>query len=256
MTGSGISILVPFRADDAGRAATWDWLSRYWVWALPDAELIMGTDDGAVFSKTSAVNRAASLASGDVFVVMDADCYMDAEALTSAAAAIRSSEDRSWWMPYNGFWRIRRAPSERLLESRPEQGVQFHLPPAPGLVQGGESAWDHAYTPRRKGALCSVVPAAAFRHVGGMDPRFRGWGGEDTAFSLALDTLWAPRSYNDAHHAAHLWHARIGEGTGSVGRVWRGQAKPGAGRRLREEYQRRSGDARAMRSLVEEGLGR
>jgi hypothetical protein len=253
-SGNGISILVPFRADDAGRAATWAWLKRYWTWALPGAELIVGRDDGVPFSKSCAVNDAAKRATGDVFVLMDADAYLAAEAVTHVAMELRSSHARTWCMPYKGFWRINRGRSQDLLDTDPRQAMQIRLPPKPENVQGGKAAWEYAYHLRAFCGLCMVLPAAAFREVGGMDPRFRGWGSEDSSFGMALDTLWAPRRYCDDHEAAHLWHARIGEGLGSQGRMWEGQAKPKAGFALREEYTRRNGNVRAMRSFVDEGL--
>jgi N-terminal domain of galactosyltransferase/Glycosyl transferase family 2 len=249
-----ISLLVPFRPDDEGREATWSWLSRYWRWALPEAELIVGTDDGKVFSKTWAVNQAARKATGDVFVIMDADCYMSAEAIEHAATEIRASSARSWWMPYVAFWRMRQPPSERLLTTDPRQPMQMALPPDSSDVQGGESTREQSYINNSYGGLCTVMPAAAFKEVGGMDLRFRGWGGEDTAFAAALDTLWAPRTYCGTHHAAHLWHARIGEGMGAAGRKWEGQANPGSGRVLKNEYLRARGHPRVMRTLVSEGL--
>jgi glycosyltransferase involved in cell wall biosynthesis len=250
--GDGISVLVPFRPDEEGRAATWAWLEHYWRWSLPGAELIVGTDDGKVFSKTWAVNSAAKQATGDVFVIMDADAYIDSRAITEAASACRAA--KSWWMPYQGFWRMRKDVSDRLLSTKAEQPMQLELPPKPGDVQGGESAWDHAYAARGRGALCTVMPAEAFRTVGGMDPRFRGWGGEDTAFAAALDELWCRRSYADRYEAAHLWHSRIGEGTGASGRMWEGQTQPRSGRRLKNNYLRAVGNPRVMRSIVDEGL--
>jgi hypothetical protein len=185
---------------------------------------------------------------------MDADAYLSAEAILTAAEFIRTNDQRSWVVPYEAMWRIRQAPSERLISSRAEQPMQLTLPPDPAIVQGGENAWDYAYLARNQGALCTVMPSAAFWEVGGMDLRFRGWGGEDTSHAAALDTLWAPRTLAEGFEAAHLWHQRVGEGTGTAGRMWQGQSKPRTGRTLKNKYLAASGNPRAMRSLVADGL--
>ena len=251
--GEGISLIVPFRPDDAGRLKTWLWLKRYWQWSLPAAELIVGRDDGLPFSKTCAVNEGAARATGDVFVILDADCYMDAGTLIACAEHVRLN--RAWWMPYKAMWRLKKHVTRRLLSQDPEAPMQVTLPPPDTEdVQGEENAWAWAYDARTHGAMCQVIPAAGFREVGGMDPRFRGWGGEDSSFAFALDTLWAPRSLDDSVDAAHLWHARIGEGKGPRGRMWVGQEAPRTGTSLRARYEHCSGKPGAMRSLVREGL--
>jgi len=246
--GAGISLLVPFRPDDEGRARTWDWLSRYWQWSLPAAEILIGSDDGMPFSKACAVNEAAARATGNVFVIMDADCYMDSNVIVQAADHIRSH--KSWWVPYNTLFRIRRPPSDELLALPPEAPIRLKLPPAPELIQGGFGDG----SARLHGAVIMVVPAAGFWEVGGMDPRFRGWGSEDTAFSIALDTLWVKRNYDMNHHVAHLWHARIGEGGGNRVRRNVGQKRPMSGHELARRYWYNNGKPRTMRKLVDEGF--
>jgi hypothetical protein len=249
--GDGLSLLVPFHPGDEGRCEAWSWLSRYWQWALPCAEILTGRDEGIPFSKSCAVNEAAARAAGDVLVVMDADCYMDIGPILRAAAHVR--EHRSWWVPYRGMWRLTRAATKRVLGESPEGPVQLRLPPYPDDVQGGQEAWSWSLTARNQGAACQVIPALALRETGGFDPRFRGWGGEDSSHAMALDTLWAPRSYDSGANIAHLWHARIGEGTGPKGRMWAGQENPRAGSHLRARYAQCYGKPGAMRKLVDEG---
>jgi hypothetical protein len=250
--GDGMSLIVPFRPDDAGRSEAWSWLERYWRWSLPGAELIVADDDGTAFSKTCAVNAAAAQAGGDVYVIMDADAYLSAATLVACAEDVRGR--RAWWMPYKAMWRLRRDPTRKLLAGNPKETMKLSLPPHYSDVQGGEEAWVWSHAARTHGALCQVVPAAGFWEVGGMDERFRGWGGEDSSFAFALDTLWAPRSMNDAVDAAHLWHARIGEGQGPKARMWAGQKAPRSGSLLRGRYAHCNGKPGAMRKLVNEGL--
>jgi glycosyltransferase involved in cell wall biosynthesis len=253
MTGEGISLLVPFRADDEQRAETWDWLRRYYAHELPGAEIVVGSDDGVPFSKSCAVNDAASRATGDVYVILDADCYLPSSAFLPYAQQVRQTDRRRWFMPYLAMWRIRRPESERVLASDPSKPYRIASPPPASIVQGGTEARRYAYKARRYGALVQLMPAEAFWEVGGWDERFRGWGQEDGAFAKALDTLWAPRSYDGHHHAMHLWHARIGEGGGRTTRRWVGQDEPLTNARLAEEYHAANGHFDWMKRLVAAG---
>src|SRR5260370_9170809 len=63
-----ITLLVPFRADNPYRAKGWQWLMRYWGHELPEAELIVCTDDSRPFCKTAALNRGFAKAKGDITV--------------------------------------------------------------------------------------------------------------------------------------------------------------------------------------------
>src|ERR1035437_8821162 len=77
--------------------------------------------------------------------------------------------------------------------------------------------------------MIQIMPREAFITVGGMDERFRGWGGEDQAFLLALNILWGPYR-NSPNNVYHLWHPKIiaAEGIDAKGkrseiRAWDGQ---------------------------------
>lgn len=71
-------------------------------------------------------------------------------------------------------------------------------------------------TPNREGAGERIVFAggvfliarAAFVRLGGWDERFRGWGGEDDAFSYRLERARLPALELDARPALHLAHPR------------------------------------------------
>ena len=84
----------------------WSWVSRYWRTEWPEAEIVVGTSDCVPFSKSQAINDAASKASGDVFVLMDADCYMSPQNLQESANALRASDEDFWVTPYSHFYRL------------------------------------------------------------------------------------------------------------------------------------------------------
>lgn len=246
-----VSFLVPFRADNAAphRVRVWDWLTDYWSWELPDAEIVVGKCKGKVFSKTEAVNDAASRAKGRIFVILDSDVYIRGESIVHCARAIEESqrrEDKLWFIPYRHLFRLTEASTEMVLRSDPRTPLRFHSPPNTDEVESTTgSAHGHRF-----GAMIQIMPREAFATVGGMDPRFAGWGGEDVSFLRAVDTLYAKHKTLDAE-VLHLWHANIG--STFQNRMWQGQDKPGSNWNLSSRYGKATQDRAKMRALVDEG---
>src|ERR1043166_8751927 len=81
--GYGITIIIPFRRSKKypRQDENFQWVKRYWKCQLPGAELIVGKDRHwrRTFSKSAAINAAAKEATGDIFIIVDADCYIDAD---------------------------------------------------------------------------------------------------------------------------------------------------------------------------------
>jgi predicted glycosyltransferase involved in capsule biosynthesis len=246
--GYGISLLVPFRADNERRAQTWNWLKQYWQHELPGAEIIIGTDDHIPFCKTAAVNRAADKAKGDIFVILDADCYMSGDVIQQCADEIRRERKRGnrlWFMPYRHFYRLTDLASREVLNSNPADPPKFFAasPPPNKLERTSATDIGHWF-----GALIQVMPREAFFMAGKMDIRFYGWGGEDVAFMHAVDTLYVEHKTMPSG-VIHLWHPSIG--TSAKDRKWIGQQKPGTNSNLATRYHRAMGDAGIMRDLVD-----
>lgn len=263
MRGRGISLLVPFRADTPDRQIILDWLVRYYEYHLPHAEIIIGEDDGHPFSKTCAVNDAATIARGDVYVILDADCYIDVRQILTAAYRIRHAREngrREWYIPYRGLFRLTHAATLALLESDPELPYlralcdQDQLPdPHPPLIRPADhqvenqdgSGHGHWF-----GALIQVMPREAFEAVGGMEPRCRGWGVDDVAFMMALDTLYA-RHRTLPGSVVTPDHVVFGE---RHHRKWVGQERRDPNGNLGSRYRAAWGDPGRMRALVDEGF--
>ncbi len=247
-----ISVLVPYRSDHALRSRTWHWLLAYWRHALPEAEFITGHNGETPFCKTAAVNDAFRRARGDVIVIMDADCYLDADVIRHCAREIRAARraDRPlWFIPYRRFYRLSRDAARRLLVSDPLNPLRFGDPPASADV---EHVWRNS-SGHWWGALIQVMPREAFELAGGMDERFKGWGSEDISFMHAVDTLFSKHKTVDAP-VYHLWHPSIG-GKWMFTRQWADQPVPEMNDPLATRYTRSRGDRARMRRLLSERNG-
>jgi Glycosyl transferase family 2 len=251
--GEGISLLVPFRSDGSVRLATWQWLRRYWEHELPGAQICVGTNFAVPFCKTSAVNQAAAQASGDVFVILDADCYMPGAVIEQCAMRIRAARDdgkKLWFIPYRRFYRLTRQASERLLASNPVNPLQFPDPPPPDdIIPESAKSISHGHW---FAALIQIMPCEAFLAAGGMDERFSGWGGEDIAFMRAVDTMYAKHK-TTGNETFHVWHPVLSAGEAHL-RMWAGQAAPRANDWLSERYARAFGDRALMQQVIASAL--
>lgn len=246
-----ISLLVPFRDDGEHRTRVWQWLKRYWADNLRSVEIVEGHDDGTPFSKAVAVNDAASRARGRVFVVLDADAYMDAQAVQNCADRIEAAVaagQRMWYMPYNKLFRLSRDVTLRLLSDDPAESFDLPCPPpADWCDRGGPQ--DYCDYGHDFGAMMLVMPAEAFAAAGGMDPRFRGWGSEDAALLWALDTLYC-RHEIARRDIFHLWHVRVGSTWRT--RRWVGQDSGHCNAHLGSRYAQAFLKPDLMRQLVQE----
>jgi hypothetical protein len=246
-----ISLLVPYTGDEATREVNWDALKQYWEINLPEAELIIEGDDSVPFCKTAAVNRAFRKSTGDVVVILDADCFMDPEVIRECADNIRVARCEGyplWYVPYRSFYRLTEETTTILrflicLNSTYYQCVSEWLgdPPTDNMYQHHNSNSSAHWF----GALVQIMPREAFELVDGMDERFIGWGGEDISFMNAVDTLYG-RHRTHPGPVYHMWHKSISNGWGT--RLWKGQQKHNG--TLTARYEAARGDRRKMARLI------
>lgn len=259
--GHGISIIIPFRCPDMKhpRARNIEWLKRYWAAQLPDAEIIIGEDPDmdVPFSKSVAINNGVAKSTGDVLVLVDADGYIEIESVLHCAKEIRLARKlghRLWFVPYRQFYRLTEHISKKLLNSNPKHPHKFPCPPDKEHRLGdSDPSTGHWY-----GAMIQIMPREAFELVGGWDPRFRGWGGEDHAAMRAMDTLYTIHKTLPGQ-VLHVWHPQIGnDGVKDwvhwKERRWDGQHDPAVNNRLSWRYYWATGKPRAMRHLLNEGF--
>ena len=258
-----ISILVPctISSFDKQRAENWRWLEAYWKSNLPDSEVVVGVDKrGTPFSKSVAVNDAVRKSTGDILVIIDADSYLAVPSVLRCAREIRMAEERGWklwYVPYRNLYRLTEQASRVILDSDPESPPPFpHAPPESdimntALYQGTPvSRIGHWY-----GAMAQIMSREAFETVGGWDERMRGWGGEDHAAMVAMDTLYAPhKSLPDT--IAHIWHPvmhpeNVDDRAGKR-RLWNNQEATKTNDALSGRYYWSKGNPERMRRLVDE----
>lgn len=256
--GHGISLLVPFRVSENApggreRAQSFNWLRDYWQAQLPLAEYIVGRDDSVPFCKTAAVNDAASRATGDILVILDADAYMDPAVLEESASDIRLAAHKGyplWLIPYRRLFRLTARVSSLVMESSPSNPLHIPMPPPATWVEGEGTYYGGDATRRGHwfAAMVQVLSRDAFDTVGGMDERFRGWGGEDVSFMRSVDVLFGRhKTLNRAVY--HMHHPRI---SAVSRRQWYGQDPQQTNGQLVARYARAARDPEAMRALLDE----
>lgn len=229
-----VSIVVPARVSGA-RARAWEWLRRRYAVLVPDWELIEVDVDGE-WSKGAVVNAGVGRASGAVLVVADADCVADHWTLLAAVDAARTT---GWAVPFRQVIRLGRTRTDLVIAGDvivtpvmvASDGQDPMRPPYPGKPGGG----------------IVVVSRDAWAAVGGMDPRFLGWGGEDYALADALATCVGKPWRTKSADMWHLWHPP------APGYSERGMATPN--RILRERYRGARHDGPTMRALIAEHVG-
>lgn len=248
--GAGIDLIVPFTPGlTEDRDRIWAWLRRYWRRHLPGARIIIGYDSSVPFSKTAAVNAAAAKARGDILIILDADAYVSPELVLRCANEIRQARRRGrrlWFVPYRRCYRLSESATERVLTSSPRNPWRPDDPPLQTYLDhdhGTRPQYGHHYM-----AMIAILPREAFEEVGGMDPRFSGWGGEDISFMRAVDTIYVNHKTVD-HAVFHLRHDTLGLG---INRQWAGQTKRMPFALLGARYQAAYGDRARMLRLIAE----
>lgn len=184
-----ISMIIPFQPDQGRRDFIWPFVHMRYQRLMPEVELCIAGDDSDLFSKARAVNRAARQATGDIFVIVDAEVIFEPGLLDRIQFLI---DHHPWIIPFNEAYRLTKEASDRLIE----EGL-------PSEIVVDES--DIEYHEWVLGGYMNVMTRAAFEKVGGLDERFKGYGYEDVAFALSLDTMCG-KHYRMEGIVYHLWH--------------------------------------------------
>jgi hypothetical protein len=246
-----VSCLIPFRDADGTRTRAKDWILARWKHYYPDWEFIVASDDGVdPFNKSLAVNKAAAQATGDVYVILDADTWAPPMYIQPAFEWLSAERGPKWAIPCRRALRLKEGISERVMALDPT--CSEHDPTHPLTPQ--LPAFSAVRDTETHGAVVGflwVVRRDAFERVGGMDERIRGWGGEDTLFTRAMTVInGVPRRGHGT--LMSLWHARPRDSRGQ--RIWSGQGERSQ-EKDKQELARRYGMARTP-ALMREVLAR
>jgi glycosyltransferase involved in cell wall biosynthesis len=192
-----LSILIPYGGTEEWRQRHFYWLLDRYGKLLPDAQIVIGTSDEP-FNRGKARNEAFSKSTGDVLLIADADTIFHLDQIEAAINMLQGH--RTWVIPYGWYYNLNRETSENILMLDSGETVMEPTSPA---------SWEHKV---ESWAGLLVMPREAFEQVGGYDEGFQGWGYEDNAFRLALDTLWGSHTRLPWSYCLHLWHPIAADG--------------------------------------------
>lgn len=185
-----VVILVPRRADGGHRDTLWAFCRNWWMEHHDPMPIYEGHHEGGPFNRSAAINAAAAQAGDwDVALVIDADTISERDPVRRAIAHAAAT----------GALAV--AHDQRYMLSR--RGTQE-------ILRGDRRDWkrrgmvDRVY---RDSVSCAVaVSRATWDLVGGFDERFVGWGYEDTAFRIAVETMTGQPLHVEKGICFHLWH--------------------------------------------------
>lgn len=189
---AGVSILVPWAGADPHRQAAWAHVERGLRAVVPEWEIVVGVCPTEPWRKGVAVSDALHRAHGSILVVLDADCVIAASALREAVDRVTTGAP--WAVPHDLVYRL-----------TAEATADWMARDADDPVAVPSTGWARSPYTGFAGGGCFVVSRATYQASRGIPAGFAGWGGEDTAFALVLDTLAGPHWRGDAP-LVHLWH--------------------------------------------------
>lgn len=175
-------VVIPWRTDHGWREQLFRWVLA--AWEATGLPISIGTPDDGPFNASQALNRARASTDAHWLIVASADHVPDLAAVHAAIA-----HDAPWAPIFGATAGIGRATTElliagRLTADRVASQTTSHAPFCTALLAVRSDVWDDA---------------------GGWDESFVGWGCEDTAFRMVLDTLHPDPPEADACTIA-LWH--------------------------------------------------
>jgi hypothetical protein len=215
-----IDVIVPWRAGCAYRERAWTWVRQRYQAA--GFRVVTAPAARGPWIKATAVNSAVRCSTAELIVVADADCWC--EGLTEAVEAV--ADGAPWAVPHLKVHRLTRAATTALLAGADPEGLETAERPYLAYRGGG-------IVVARRETLADVP----------MDPRFIGWGSEDSSWGCALRVL-AGRPWMGKAPLWHLYHPPQERLTRVVGSA--------ANEALRDRYLAAARVPKLMRPLIEE----
>lgn len=187
-----ISIIIPYSSNEFHRQKAFEWNIQRWQHWYPEAELIVAnyvSKSETGFNRAKVRNVGAEAASGDVLVFADADTFCHKGALDRMCDLVSAGLE-PWGLPYDTYFNASQECTEYLLKQDPlYQPVE------------DEITYDHRLTDSISGVY--VVRKSDWIP---MDERFNGWGYEDRAHQILLDTMLGNHARIKHSFVIHCWH--------------------------------------------------
>lgn len=170
--------ICPYRA----RALAWvvQHYQRHHPWPIH-----IGTSDEP-WSKGAAVADALIQTDADMLVIADADSFVTPEHVTTA---VQAAAEHGWAMPHWKVYRLSERATEQVYAGGPPSRTDLYRGAYAGVMGGGIVA----------------IRRDVYELVGGIDPRFCGWGGEDVSLARALIVMHG-KPARMAGDLFHLYH--------------------------------------------------
>lgn len=214
-----VAVVVPFTSDEPWRARARDhtvgWYRDRGYTAVEGA-------CGPPWRKAAAVADALDRTAADVLVVADADC------LSRPGGAVTAvHRGAPWAIPHLMVHRLDVDATEAVYAGAdPAATTGRTQRPYKGFAGGG----------------IVIVSRSVYERVP-LDPRFEGWGGEDSSWAMALTCMVGPPVRFD-HDLFHLWHPPASRTLHRWGSA--------ASRTLEIRYKRAARNRRQMADLLAE----
>lgn len=200
-----VCVLVPYRGDDGGpRDMAWEFMRVWWGREHPTYAVVEGGCRPGPWCKAEAVADALRHTSpGDTLIISDCDVLCDG---VGPAVAAVSTGTAAWAVPHH---RVNRLTLDATRALYAGGGLPAQPPPPSRRLHHQRDAAssspqvERSYTGIVGGGLV-VLPRALYERVP-LDPRFTGYGQEDTSWGLALRHM-AGEPMRGRDPLWHLWH--------------------------------------------------
>lgn len=188
-----LSVLMTWRPRNPDRERTFPYIFNHYRQTFPDAQFILCDDPNPNFNRGRALIEGVREAAGETLLFADADCWISPEALHRGVQL--APQVASFVVPFFTVNYLDKVATELVL-----QGVS---PDSPDLIENYERQWLKPTT-----GICNIVQKDRYLSSGGFDPRFDGWGFEDSAWGMAMETFYGEIHY-DHVPAYHLYHQTL-----------------------------------------------
>lgn len=237
------SALIAHKPSDFYRIKNLAIAKKRWQEKMPDVELVIVINNDDPFNKAKALNQAAKQATGDYFILADADIMFGTTLIDRLAVL---APEHHWIIPWKTCYELSEEYSARFYADEtfvlPKKITIKDLDQQTAIINHRSIVNRYVNTYEADGAYINVISREAFELVNGLDERFRGWGCEDLALAAALNTL-VGQAYRMDERIFHLYHDRRA-----------GAANPyyDANKKLWFRYQEALGDVVKMRAIIDE----